>query len=240
MKKFLPLSERSESKGFTLVELLVVIAIIAILATIGFTVFSGTGAKARDAKRKADIGQIANAYEVNYNQNTGAYAALADGQFTAGDTPSPPESPTGTYTYVVGPNAASPSTATYTVCATLEGGTAGCTAPSDTCFCRSAAQASTTTTAAAPCSRFNNLTVGQSQSCDYFSGTILSNNTYYVKCADLTANWNCAAVCQSMPSGAATNLPVYSSSSATSQSGTTVFASSACSGTPSTLILRGP
>jgi len=131
--------------GFTLVELLVVIAIIAILATIGFTVFSGTGAKARDAKRKADINQIASAYEVNYDQATGAYVALAPGQFTAGDTPHPPESPTGSYTCVTGPSTGctTNSTSTYTVCAALDAAPAGttCTATTATCYCRSAAQA---------------------------------------------------------------------------------------------------
>ena len=53
IKKFL----KSES-GFTLIELLVVIGIIAILATIGAVNFSGARAKARDAKRVADIRQI--------------------------------------------------------------------------------------------------------------------------------------------------------------------------------------
>ena len=58
IKKFL----KSES-GFTLIELLVVIGIIAILATIGAVNFSGARAKARDAKRTADITQVKAAVE---------------------------------------------------------------------------------------------------------------------------------------------------------------------------------
>lgn len=45
----------SETEGFTLVELLVVITIIAILATIGMTIFSGVQKAARDTKRRGDI-----------------------------------------------------------------------------------------------------------------------------------------------------------------------------------------
>jgi|SRR3989344_223172 len=81
-----------KKSGFTLIELLVVIAIIAILATIGFTVFSGVGAKARDAKRKADIDAIAKAMETNYNTAScpGTYCAIAAGFFANGVIPVDP------------------------------------------------------------------------------------------------------------------------------------------------------
>jgi prepilin-type N-terminal cleavage/methylation domain-containing protein len=51
------------SKGFTLVELMVSIAIVAILATIGFTVFTTTQQNARDAKRKSELAAIADSIE---------------------------------------------------------------------------------------------------------------------------------------------------------------------------------
>jgi prepilin-type N-terminal cleavage/methylation domain-containing protein len=46
-------------RGFTLIELLVVIAIIGILASIVMVSLSGGRAKGHDAKRVADLGQIA-------------------------------------------------------------------------------------------------------------------------------------------------------------------------------------
>ncbi|MEK7617293.1 MAG: type II secretion system protein [Patescibacteria group bacterium] len=70
------LSERSESKGFTLVELLVVISIIAILTTIGLVLFSSAQKSARDAKRIADLNAVRNALELFYNQ-TGKYPMSA-------------------------------------------------------------------------------------------------------------------------------------------------------------------
>lgn len=45
-------------KGFTLVELMVVIAIIALLTSIITSSLFGSRAKARDAKRISDIGQL--------------------------------------------------------------------------------------------------------------------------------------------------------------------------------------
>lgn len=57
-------------RGFTLVELLVVIVIIAILATVGLTLFSSSQTSARDAKRKEDINAIASALEVHFGDPT--------------------------------------------------------------------------------------------------------------------------------------------------------------------------
>jgi len=57
--------------GFTLIELLVVIAIIAILASVIFVSLATTRAKARDAKRIADLKQVQTALELYRNDNGG-------------------------------------------------------------------------------------------------------------------------------------------------------------------------
>lgn len=51
-------------KGFTLVELLVVMAIIAILATVIIAGFRSSQMRGRDAQRKSNLKQIANALEI--------------------------------------------------------------------------------------------------------------------------------------------------------------------------------
>ncbi|MEI7451752.1 MAG: prepilin-type N-terminal cleavage/methylation domain-containing protein [Candidatus Falkowbacteria bacterium] len=54
-------------RGFTLIELLVVIAIIAILATIAVIALQNARAKARDARRVADVKQVQTALELFFN-----------------------------------------------------------------------------------------------------------------------------------------------------------------------------
>lgn len=79
MKKLLP------TKGFTLVELLVVITVIAILSAIGLAVFNGVQPRARNDARRADLGSISKALEVN--KTNSSYVALADSQFATGKIP---------------------------------------------------------------------------------------------------------------------------------------------------------
>lgn len=143
MKKYLP----GSNKGFTLVELLVVIAIIAILATIGLTVFSGVQKNARDARRRGEIDAIAKALEANKTINAATYNVLANNQFQSGavpvdttaakycaavsttsTTPAAPSSWNATdacpaaYNVVSTTNPAA-TTVSWTVCALLENGT---------------------------------------------------------------------------------------------------------------------
>lgn len=55
--------------GFTLIELIVVMAIMGVLAAIGMGSYNGVQSKARDAKRKSDLANIARALEMYYNDN---------------------------------------------------------------------------------------------------------------------------------------------------------------------------
>ncbi len=59
-------------KGFTLIELLVVIAIIGVLASMVMSSLNDARARARDAKRIADIRSIQNALEL-YHLDNGSY-----------------------------------------------------------------------------------------------------------------------------------------------------------------------
>jgi prepilin-type N-terminal cleavage/methylation domain-containing protein len=66
----------SSRPGFTLIELLVVIAIIGLLSTLSILSLNSARARARDAKRQADVKQIQTALEMYYN-DAGAYPASA-------------------------------------------------------------------------------------------------------------------------------------------------------------------
>jgi prepilin-type N-terminal cleavage/methylation domain-containing protein len=59
-------------KGFTLIELLVVIAIIGLLSTMAVYAFNLARVEARDARRKADLRQLAKAIDLFYDA-TGSY-----------------------------------------------------------------------------------------------------------------------------------------------------------------------
>lgn len=58
---------RNKNKGFTLIELLVVIAIIGLLASVVLLALNSARQKARDAKRLADIRQLASALELYFS-----------------------------------------------------------------------------------------------------------------------------------------------------------------------------
>ncbi len=113
MNKLLP-KTKSNQNGFTLVELLVVIVILSILGVVGVTLFSSTQSRARDAKRKEDISEMAAAMEANYIPGTGYPTIIVGTWFADGATPTNPAP--GGAAYVTGTITASG----YTFCATLE------------------------------------------------------------------------------------------------------------------------
>src|SRR5680860_110092 len=72
---------KKQKQGFTLIELLVVIAIIGLLSTLSILALNQARARARDAKRIADVRQIQTALEMYYNE-MGDYPL--DGSIIAG------------------------------------------------------------------------------------------------------------------------------------------------------------
>ena len=124
--------ERPAHKGFTLIELLVVIAIIAILTGIIIPNLTGSKAKARDAKRVADLGQIQLALELFYDRCKAYPNALSLDDNAAGKCPSgiklrtflpkipTPPAPTTEYEYGPGPKPETPPYTDYILLVNLE------------------------------------------------------------------------------------------------------------------------
>lgn len=77
----------THTKGFTLIELLVVIAIIGLLASVVLLALNSARAKARDAKRLADVRQLSTAFELYYNDQSSYLAQAAAGTIPAGYAP---------------------------------------------------------------------------------------------------------------------------------------------------------
>src|SRR5437762_10625508 len=67
------------SLGFTMIELLIAIAIMAILATTGFTVYTTSLAKSRDAQRRGSLSQMTRALE-SYALDNGGYPGSCSGK----------------------------------------------------------------------------------------------------------------------------------------------------------------
>ncbi|MBU0708217.1 prepilin-type N-terminal cleavage/methylation domain-containing protein [Patescibacteria group bacterium] len=73
------IEKRPLSKGFTLVELLVTVAVLGVLATIALVIIDPASrfAQARDAQRKTDLRQVANALDA-YFVEFGQYPSPCD------------------------------------------------------------------------------------------------------------------------------------------------------------------
>lgn len=67
---------KKNKKGFTLIELLVVVAIIGLLSTLSILALNTARARARDAKRVADVRQMQTALEMYFN-DMGVYPVTA-------------------------------------------------------------------------------------------------------------------------------------------------------------------
>ncbi len=117
--------KQNNQKGFTLIELLVVIAIIGLLASVVLLALNSARVKARDAKRIADVRQLASAQELYSNDNSGSYATSAAALVTGNYIGTVPSAPTGgscsstSYTFTGG------GTAAYDIGFCLEQTTAG-------------------------------------------------------------------------------------------------------------------
>jgi prepilin-type N-terminal cleavage/methylation domain-containing protein len=64
------INKNNSAKGFTLIELLVVIAIIGVLTTLITSNLTLAQARARDARRLADLDTIASGLEMYYSENS--------------------------------------------------------------------------------------------------------------------------------------------------------------------------
>lgn len=117
-----------EQKGFTLIELLVVIAIIGLLASVVLLALNSARQKSRDAKRLADVRQLASALELYFNDNNqypGSLNSLVATYMTSlptypGPTDSPCTTTNSTYAYTAG-SGNSTYTLTFCVSATTGG-----------------------------------------------------------------------------------------------------------------------
>ncbi|MDO8619048.1 MAG: prepilin-type N-terminal cleavage/methylation domain-containing protein [Candidatus Daviesbacteria bacterium] len=137
-------SQMLNFRGFTLIELMVAISIVAILATVGLTLFGNAQKTGRDGKRRGDVDAITTNLESRFNtvknQNCGgtgterglmtgtdalasSYCPPQDNWFAGGKVPVDPLN-SGAYTYTnagapLPTNVVFPSN-TYIICAHLE------------------------------------------------------------------------------------------------------------------------
>lgn len=118
-----------KKQAFTLIEILVASTIIIVLMSIGVASFRTAGQSSRNAKRKADMETIRQAFVLrrsevaNYGTaNTTTWSTLMGyiSGYISGPTPTDP----GSNTYV-GATTGTPAASSFCFCAVMEGGTAG-------------------------------------------------------------------------------------------------------------------
>ncbi len=80
-----PEEKYNKSAGFTLIELLVVVSIIGLLSSIVLTSLNEARAKARDAQRVSNIGQIRLALQLYYEENE-SYPRVESAERHSGET----------------------------------------------------------------------------------------------------------------------------------------------------------
>ena len=81
--RFFTLPKKSQSiVGFTLIELMIAISVVAILSTIGISVYSQGQKFARDARRKSDLKQVQGALNLYYTDFKYYPGYLASGNST--------------------------------------------------------------------------------------------------------------------------------------------------------------
>jgi len=114
-----------KNSGFTLIEILVVATIIVLMTSTAMVTYTVFLKQSRDAKRKADLGQISAALEM-YRSNNDTYPTTGLSQLTAPtiyiqSVPTDPKNPTYTYYYTA-------TASDYTLGAYLENGGTTCVA----------------------------------------------------------------------------------------------------------------
>jgi general secretion pathway protein G len=124
-----------KNHGFSLLELLVVISIIGILISIGAVAFTTAQKTGRDARRRADVKAMQDAFEQYRAENTSyeTCSTMADfdsgsGAMMPGGLPTDPKN-TGSFIYNTSTGC---STTEYCVCAMLESSNGNTDAPTGT------------------------------------------------------------------------------------------------------------